>query len=80
MITLFYKKEHSSFMWTDMWTDSRTYRGRFATISGLIHRRPDTAAKDSRTSDTLQPLCTTMMPVNDTGYLDDLLDAPGVGE
>jgi hypothetical protein len=56
------------------------YRGRPVTISGLIRRRPGTASPDSRTSDTLRPLCTTMMLVNDTGYLDDLLDALGVGE
>jgi hypothetical protein len=59
---------------------ARAYRGRSVTISGLIRRRPGTASTDSRTSDTLRPLCTTMMLVNDTGYLDDLLDALGVGE
>ena len=59
---------------------ARAYRGRSVTISGLIRRRLGTASTDSRTSDTLRPLCTTMMLVNDTGYLDDLLDALGVGE
>ena len=59
---------------------ARAYRGQPVTISGLIRRRPRSALPDSRTSDTLRPLCTTMMLVNDTGYLDDLLDALGVGE
>jgi hypothetical protein len=56
------------------------YRGRPVTISGLIRRRPGSALPDSRTSDALRPLCTMMMLVNDTGHLDDLLDALGVGE
>jgi hypothetical protein len=59
---------------------ARAYRGRTVSISGLIRRRPGCAPADSRTSDTLRPLCTTMMLVNDTGYLGDWLDALGVGE
>jgi hypothetical protein len=59
---------------------ARAYRGLPVSISGLIRRRPGSAALDSRTSDALRPLCTTMMLVNDTGYLDDLLNALGVGE
>lgn len=59
---------------------AREYRDGNITVSGLIRRRRDAGATDSSTSDALRPFCTTMLLVNDTGYLDDLLDALGVRE
>lgn len=59
---------------------ARAYRDRPISISGLIRGRGGSASPGSRTSDALRPLCTTMILVNDTGYLGDLLDALGVSE
>lgn len=58
---------------------AEAYRHRGITVSSLIRHRAG-ATGDARTSDALRPLCSMMVLVGDSGYLEDLLDALGARE
>jgi hypothetical protein len=55
---------------------AEAYRSRGVTVSSLIRRRAGVPG-DTLTSDALRPVCSMMVLVDDSGYLDDLLDALG---
>jgi hypothetical protein len=59
------------------------YRRQSVTISGLIRRTQGAASTHSSTSNAsnaLRPLCSMIVLVNDSGYLDEMLDALGAKE
>lgn len=55
---------------------AEAYRHRGITVSSLIRRRA-AAPTDASTSDALRSLCSMMVLVDESGYLNDLLDALG---
>lgn len=59
---------------------AQAYRGRPISVAGLIRADGARAAAGPQASDTLRPWCSTMLLVNGTGYLDDLLEALGTRE
>ncbi len=54
---------------------ARLYRRETVSVSGLFRIAAAPVAGAARSSDTLRTLCSTMLLVNDIGYLDDLLQA-----